>query len=192
MVRDTLQRMLWDLIVTTLYLFLPAYVANMAPVFVTRWNILPRLARPVDGGRRLNGQELFGPHKTIRGIVVGVLGGVLVAIAQKMFAERSLLGDALALFPYHERSAILWGILMGGGALAGDLAKSFLKRRFGIPPGARWFPWDQLDMIVGALVFGSLLFHFPLSVVITAIIVTPLVGLLVNVGGYMLNLKEAW
>jgi CDP-2,3-bis-(O-geranylgeranyl)-sn-glycerol synthase len=43
------------------------------------------------------------------------------------------------------------GVLLGVGAIGGDSAKSFLKRRRGIPAGARWVPADQLDFVVGAL-----------------------------------------
>ena len=36
--------------------------------------------------------------------------------------------------------------------MAGDSAKSFLKRRVGIPPGESWILFDQLDFVIGALV----------------------------------------
>lgn len=183
---------MWGLVVTTLYLFLPAYAANMAPVVATRWNVLPALARPVDGSVRFIGQPLLGPHKTLRGIIAGLVAGVLTALLQAFLADRFYFWEDLTLFPYAERSALLWGLLLGGGALAGDLGKSFVKRRLGIPPGNRWFPWDQIDMVVGALLFGALLFSFPWLVILTVLVVTPLIGLLVNLGSYMLNVKEAW
>lgn len=183
---------MWDLIVTTLYLFLPAYVANMTPVFVTRLNFLPRLAGPLDGGRTVSGQQLFGPHKTIRGFLLGIGGGVITAVIQKIALFQGGWWEEITLYPYEERSAIMWGLTLGSGALFGDLVKSFLKRRLGIPPGARWFPWDQLDMILGALLFGAFLFDFSLPVVVAALILTPFVGLVVNLGGYALKLKEAW
>jgi CDP-2,3-bis-(O-geranylgeranyl)-sn-glycerol synthase len=183
---------MWDLVVTTLYLFLPAYAANMTPVIAARWNVFPLLSRPLDGGARLAGQPLFGPHKTLRGIVIGVLAAIAVAGMQDLLADQSAFWQRRTLFPYGERSAVLWGLLLGGGALVGDLGKSFVKRRLGIPPGSRWFPWDQLDMAVGALLFGAVLFPFPLPVVLAVLILTPFVGLLVNVGGYMLKVKEAW
>ncbi len=43
------------------------------------------------------------------------------------------------------------GLRFGLGAMAGDSAKSFLKRRRRIPPGAPWVPFDQLDFVLGAL-----------------------------------------
>ena len=37
-------------------------------------------------------------------------------------------------------------------AMGGDAAKSFAKRRLGIAPGKPWFPWDQVDFVLGALI----------------------------------------
>jgi CDP-2,3-bis-(O-geranylgeranyl)-sn-glycerol synthase len=39
--------------------------------------------------------------------------------------------------------------------MAGDAAKSFVKRRLGIPPGRPWIPWDQVDFVLGALALVS-------------------------------------
>jgi CDP-2,3-bis-(O-geranylgeranyl)-sn-glycerol synthase len=36
--------------------------------------------------------------------------------------------------------------------MAGDSAKSFVKRRVGIAPGQSWVPFYQLDFVIGALV----------------------------------------
>src|SRR5437773_6411567 len=46
----------------------------------------------------------------------------------------------------------LLGVLFGAGAMAGDSAKSFFKRRLGVEPGRPWIPFDQLDFVLGALV----------------------------------------
>jgi CDP-2,3-bis-(O-geranylgeranyl)-sn-glycerol synthase len=41
----------------------------------------------------------------------------------------------------------------GLGAMADDSAKSFFKRRLGIPPGSPRIPFDQLDFVLRALIF---------------------------------------
>lgn len=183
---------MWELVSQTLYLFLPAYAANMAPVVAKRMQVLPSLARPLDGGRMIGGQPLFGAHKTLRGLIVGLLSAVVVAFLQRAGAERSAVFSDLASEPHTLYSPVLWGSALGGGALLGDLVKSFIKRRFGIPPGQRWFPWDQVDLIFGALLVGRLLYAFPWTMVATAILLTPLLGLIVNLGSYLLSIKEAW
>jgi len=45
------------------------------------------------------------------------------------------------------------GTLSGLGALAGDAIKSFFKRQVNVPPGKSWVPFDQIDYIVGGIVF---------------------------------------
>jgi CDP-2,3-bis-(O-geranylgeranyl)-sn-glycerol synthase len=46
------------------------------------------------------------------------------------------------------------------GALLGDIVESFFKRRIGRDRGQDWIPFDQLDFIVGALVFSLLISEF--------------------------------
>lgn len=181
-----------DLVVGALYLFLPAYVANMAPVVAKRLRLFPVLDRPLDGGREMRGQPLFGSHKTLRGVVVGVAAANVTALLQWRDAARGGFLPSLTDFPYGEVSPWLWGFALGIGALLGDLAKSFFKRRFGIPPGRRWFPWDQLDLILGAIALGWLVYPVSLPVILAVLIATPILGLLVNLGGYLLSVKEAW
>jgi CDP-2,3-bis-(O-geranylgeranyl)-sn-glycerol synthase len=45
------------------------------------------------------------------------------------------------------------GLSFGVGAMTGDSVKSYFKRRRGVPPGAPWIPFDQLDFVLGALLF---------------------------------------
>ncbi len=115
-----------------LLFFLPAYVANMAPVFVRHTKFL---AYPLDGGLKLGGERLLGANKTVRGLLFGTfMGGITGAVLQ-LFAL-----------------PITWkiGLLVGFAALLGDAVKSFFKRRIGIRPGGTWIPFDQLDFLIFA------------------------------------------
>ncbi|TSC63379.1 MAG: hypothetical protein G01um1014106_508 [Parcubacteria group bacterium Gr01-1014_106] len=179
-------------ILESLYLFLPAYVANMAPVFAKRFTLFPTLACPLDRGMMLAGQPFLGPHKTVRGVLTGVLAGIATAALQRFLAERSAFFSGISSEPHFALSALVWGGALGGGALLGDLVKSFLKRRFGIPSGQRWIPWDQLDYALGGLLVGSLVYPFSWQMTAVILIATPLLGLLVNMIGYVLSMKEAW
>ncbi|MBI3028400.1 MAG: CDP-archaeol synthase [Candidatus Rokubacteria bacterium] len=81
---------------------------------------------------------------------------------------------------------------MGGGALAGDLGKSFFKRRLDIASGKPLFPFDQLDFVVGALAVASL-WHLPSVQHISAIILaTPVLHLLTNTAAFFLGIKRVW
>jgi CDP-2,3-bis-(O-geranylgeranyl)-sn-glycerol synthase len=115
------------------YFMLPAYVANMSPPFTRFWR----------GWNAPINRKLLGDHKTVIGFALGFAMGVLTAYVQSRIDwERSL---------WPGSSWLSVGIAMGFGAMAGDSAKSFFKRRIGITPGKPWIPWDQLDFPIGAL-----------------------------------------
>ena len=114
------------------YFMLPAYLANMAPPFLKYW----KGWNPPIATRQL------GAHKTVLGFAAGVGVAVFVGWVQSQLAWRGALVDADAWL----------GLRLGFGAMAGDSLKSFVKRRVGIAPGARWIPFDQVDFVIGALV----------------------------------------
>ncbi|HUR62118.1 MAG TPA: CDP-2,3-bis-(O-geranylgeranyl)-sn-glycerol synthase [Candidatus Thermoplasmatota archaeon] len=172
--------MAWSSILQALWLFLPAYVANMSPVFVAK--LVPRWTAPIDGGRvGKDGQRILGPGKTWRGLVGATLAGGLTAllIAHVAPAEGSpglfagldyglkghvvsacppgaaANGTAPACEPVHQHASFLavflFGAILGLMALVGDFVKSYFKRRRKIERGGSWFPFDQLDFVVFGL-----------------------------------------
>lgn len=192
-----------------LWLFLPAYNANMAPVFAMRW--FPRWNRRIDGGRVWkDGRPLLGAGKTWRGLAAACLAATLTAFAQSYVrfsdVEFSDFGHALAGGPIGP----LWiGFCFGLGAIVGDAVKSFFKRRTGREGGAPWVPFDQLDFVVGGLLLaylGSLLLqllpHAPANwwgsefgggewpKLLLLLVLTPLLHLAVNVIGFKLRMKR--
>lgn len=143
------------LVVQVLWLFVPAYVANMAPVFAM--NLFPRWNAPLDGGRTArDGRRLLGASKTWRGVVAGVVVAGGLAVLQ---ARLGLGGLDVTDFAY-AAAGIAGPLVLGGclglGAVAGDAVKSYFKRRTGREGGAPWVPFDQLDFVVGALILASL------------------------------------
>ena len=167
-----------------LYFFLPAYVANMAPVFAHALK-LP-LGYPVS-------IQYFGDHKTVRGIIAGVGTALLVVYVQKiMFLEGYSFVQEISLLEYGTISVLLYGLAFGLGALMGDLVKSFFKRRLQREPGSPWIPFDQLDFVLGALIFLYPLYQLELKYVVVLLIATPALHFSANVLGYLLNLKRVW
>ncbi|MCF8056881.1 MAG: CDP-archaeol synthase [Desulfocapsa sp.] len=102
--------------------------------FVLWVNFLPPMAnviwgerfnRAVDGGRLwFDKQPVFGRHKTIRGILFSLLGGMVVS---------PLIGVSWWVCGF---AALL--------AMVGDLLSSFIKRRFNFPSGRNVIVLDQL------------------------------------------------
>ena len=175
-------------VLQVLWLFVPAYLANMSPVFVQGW--FQRLAMPIDGGRSFRGKRIFGDHKTWRGLLAGIVVGTAAYELQRLLHEAGF-ATGLALLDYAD-DPVLPGFLMGLGTGVGDAVKSFFKRRIDIPPGASWPVFDQLDFFAGAYLFVSLV-HVPPVLATLACLPIVLAGsVAVTAIGWALGLKEAW
>lgn len=148
----------------TIYLYLPAYIANAAPVLCGG-------GAPLDGDHRwLDGKPLLGSHKTVRGTISGVAIGTAVGLIQ--------------LEP-------LRGLLLAIGAIGGDLIIGFVKRRLGLRPGAPFPIADQLGFIVTAVALGSLVPPTPTWERMVAIVVATIpIHLMTNLFAWILRLKE--
>ena len=87
---------------------------------------------------------------------------------------------------------VMFGLLLSLGALFGDLAGAFLKRRLGIAPGNLLPIVDQVDFVVGALIFSLLLSPSMLTweLALTVLLITPPIHLLTNFAAYKLGLKS--
>jgi CDP-2,3-bis-(O-geranylgeranyl)-sn-glycerol synthase len=171
-----------------LWLFVPAYAANMAPVLVEPY--FERFAAPIDGGRTLGGKRILGDHKTWRGLVAGVVAGVVVYELQRLLHAS---GGAMGLVAMDYAShPVLPGLLMGLGTGVGDAVKSFFKRRVAIPPGASWPVFDQLDFFFGAYAFLTMVYMPPLVPTLACLPIVLAGSIAVTTVSWALGLKEAW
>ena len=175
------------LVLKSLYLMLPAYFANMAPVIAKKINFLDY---PVDFGKKLGSKPVFGRHKTFRGFFFGILFAIIIAYAQFRLMETDSL-RAISILDYSKW--LLIGFLMGFGALLGDLIKSFFKRRIGIEPGNNFIPFDQTDFVAGALIFTMLAFELSWQIFIVSLLLSFILHIIVNHISYWLKIRnEAW
>lgn len=140
-----------------LWWLIPAGIANTVPVLVK--NRFKILAKPVDFNSKFFGKPILGSHKTWRGLIMGTIAGSLIFLLQQWLYQFPAV-EKISLIDYSGIS-FLYGFLLAFGGLFGDLAKSFLKRRFGIHPGRKWFPFDQVDWVVGSLALSNLLVTLP-------------------------------
>ena len=152
------------------YFMLPAYAANMTPPFLRYW----KGWNPPIAPRRL------GAHKTVLGFASGVCAAIIVAWLQSLIAWNASLVEADAWL----------GLRFGIGAMAGDSAKSFLKRRLGIPPGERWIPFDQLDFVIGALVLTWSRASLTWTDLAAIVVLTATGHILVDHLGYWLGIRD--
>lgn len=177
-------------IIQAFYWILPAYFANMCPVIFDKLGLLKPLMRPIDGGKLMGGKELFGKNKTWRGLASGIIGATLICGLQAALYDVAWFKE-LSLFNYRE----LWlpfGILIGAGAIIGDLLKSFFKRRFGIASGGVWPVFDQLDFIIGSFAFVYFIFWPGWHIFVAVVIMTLLLHPLTNIIGYAVGFKKVW
>lgn len=147
----------------TIYMYLPAYIANATPVVLGG-------GMPLDGGRRwFDGEPIFGDHKTVRGAASGFVAGILIGILQ--------------LEP-------LRGALLSVGTITGDLFVSFLKRRLRLKPGAMFPVADQMGFIVFAVALASFMEPPFWDRVAAILVVTLPIHFLTNVVAWFLGLKS--
>lgn len=153
------------------WFILPAYFASISPV----WFKL-RGKTPLDLGKTFRGKPIFGPSKTVKGFIGGALCGALLGAIQQ--------------FAFGKQEGLLLGALLGLGAMTGDAVKSFFKRQRGIPPGKSWFPFDQLDFVLGALLFAAIIATPTLIGLAVIFALTPILHVLSNIIDYRIGLKE--
>lgn len=167
-----------------IWYMLPMGFANMAPVFMR--NTLGFLAIPVDS--LLGNRGIFGSHKTVRGLVVAVPFGLVAFIVQQGLSIHPWFG-ALGFFDYHAMS--LWfGIFAGFGAIIGDLLRSAVKRRMHIRPGGKFVPFDQLDYLIGGIVFTSFWYLPTFVVVAVTLLAGGLLHGMTSWVAYVIGLKQ--
>jgi len=178
------------IILQALYFMLPAYFANMAPVFATKI-FGKKLALPIDFNKKYKGKPILGKNKTWRGLVSAIIVAVLIVLLQKYLYNFEFFKQ-ISLFDYSQVLCGVYGFLFGFGVILGDAVKSLIKRRQDLKPGERWFPWDQLDFI-GALILISLVYLPSWPITILIVFISPLLPLITNWLGYKLKLKKvAW
>ncbi|MDP3065593.1 MAG: CDP-archaeol synthase, partial [Methanobacteriaceae archaeon] len=67
-----------------------------------------------------------------------------------------------------------------------------IKRRLKVERGRPAPLLDQLDFVIGALVFASLLITIPFNLIILIIIITIFLHLGANMIAYLLGMKDVW
>ncbi len=131
----------------------------------------------MDGGRNfLDGRPIFGSHKTLRGLLAGIIAGSLVGLGESFVDPRlALAGFAISL-----------------GAVSGDLLGAFVKRRLSVKPGGPLPILDQLDFVLGGLLLSFPFLPMSLVSVLIVVLVTPPIHLGTNLGAYLLGIKKTY
>lgn len=159
----------WVLIAESIVYILPAYTSNAVPVIFGG-------GKPLDFGKVFkDGRPVLGAHKTFRGFFTGLMLGTLVGFGESFIFKNfnPILGFTLSL-----------------GAVIGDVVGAFFKRRLGLKPGALLPVVDQVDFVVGAILFSLPVTTPQLNVILMIFVLTIPIHLLTNLFAFLLHLKE--
>ena len=174
-----------------LWFFAPAGFANLAPILANNIPLIKNLAQPVDFHRSFRGKRILGDHKTFRGFAAGTLMGLVVAVLQIVaYNNFGFIRDVADPINYNQPIILLLGATLGFGALFGDSVKSFFKRQVGVEPGKSWIPFDQIDFILGAMLFSRFFVSLHWQIYVLAVIVMALLHPVINILGWLLKLKD--
>ena len=156
-----------------IYFMMPAYLANVSALSFGG-------GKPVDFGRYfIDGRRIIGDGVTWRGLIIGTIIGTFFGFIQGIISGNLWEG-------------ILIGLFLGGGALIGDACGSFIKRRLRIERGRPAPGLDQLDFVIGALLFASIIVVLPMEMILLIVIITMILHVSANIIAYLIGIKEVW
>ena len=162
-----------ELIYKSLIYILPAYIANASPTILGG-------GTPIDLGKKfIDGRRIFGDHKTIRGLISGIVIGTLTG------PLLYLLGAETDLF-----NSFFRALLLSIGTHIGDLTGSFIKRRINLKPGESAPILDQLGFLIFALILSTPVYPIDIPMVITLIMITLILHPITNLIAYKAKIQE--
>ena len=128
-------------------------------------------AHPLDGGALfVDGQPIFGPSKTVRGVVVSVLA---TSICAELMGLRWTVGTLVATF-----------------AMAGDLFSSFVKRRLHLASSSMAIGLDHIPECLFPLLASRLLLPLTIFDIVAGVTIFVVGALIVSPILFKLNLRD--
>lgn len=179
-----------ETILSILWFFLPAGSGNIAPIIAAKTKPLEKYSFPLDFHKKFRKKRIFGDHKTIRGLIAGITLGIITVYLQIFLYNHWQFAKDISIIDYNQLNPLLFGFLASFGALAGDAIKSFFKRQLNIPSGKSWFPFDQVDYILGGILLTSIYIRLSLELYILLFIIWFFLHPLSTFIGWLLRLKD--
>ncbi|MDD4353145.1 MAG: CDP-2,3-bis-(O-geranylgeranyl)-sn-glycerol synthase [Candidatus Nanoarchaeia archaeon] len=169
-----------NIIISTIQLLLPAYLANGAPTFLIKFK-----KHSLDFGKKWGKNRIFGEGKTFEGLIFACLIAFISGLLIKyVYYYLNLPWINITPFGY---------AFIGLGAMLGDLTGSFIKRRMNMKRGQNAGLLDMMDFMIGTLIFIRILTEYSYWVMIIGLTLTPLIHRLANIIGYKIGVKkEPW
>ena len=166
-----------------LLLFLPAGLANAVPPLINKVPFINRWKTPLDFGMTVNSHRMFGKNKTWRGLLSGmIIGGLCAWLLYPYLGTSTGSGTSVSHF--------FIGAALGFGALLGDAIESFFKRQLNIASGNSWLVFDQLDYVIGAIIFSFPFVRLGLIDYGVVVLVYFSLHFVISYLGYLLGFKD--
>jgi hypothetical protein len=192
------------LIAQCLWLSAPVALAGILHMVVVKLDLFRALKVPIDGGRTIGGERIFGANKTWRGFFFMVAASAALGAAQGLlWGSWALRAGAAPLdFAAIGRGLAggyaVVGAVLGLGYALGELPNSFVKRRIAIEPGkttrgaigAAFLVIDQADSVVAALGLAALFFGVSWRIVVAGTVCLTLLHLAINAGLYVAGVRK--
>lgn len=181
------------IIIYSVYLMIPAYFANGSALVFGG-------GTPMDFGKNAwDGRRLIGDGCTWRGLFGGGLLGMIVGGILGLLSDYGILtfyfnisSSQITLVSGSIAQGLLMGLLLGFGALIGDAIGSFIKRRLNFERGKPVPLLDQLDFVVFALLFVSLVLNLTWEMIVLIMFISVFLHLGANIFAYLINIKDVW
>lgn len=170
------------------WFLIPPGVATLIPPVTAK--LFPSWNYPLDFHITFRSERIFGDHKTFRGLISGVAAATVAFVIQaKLMEQYPLLAQ---LDPHHIYKQEWWfGSLFGFTAIISDSIKSFFKRRVNLEPGEPWFPFDQLDWILGSCLVLKLLVPVKIAFIMIAILEGFTLSVFMKYVGYVAGINNS-
>jgi CDP-2,3-bis-(O-geranylgeranyl)-sn-glycerol synthase len=168
--------------VKSLFIIFPAYAANGFPP-------LARGSLPIDFGRKwIDKRRIFGDGKTVEGFSIGIVAGTFIGLLETIV--RPQINPYAMMFGFElPYMSFEIGLLISIGALAGDLAGSFIKRRLNFERGKEALFLDQWNFIIGSTLFSFLFTDITIWMFLIMLVITFFIHRIANIVGHKLAVK---
>ncbi len=172
----------------SLFFFMPAFAANPSAV-------IAKGSMKMDLGKNFtDGKRILGDGKTWRGFIGGSVFGYLTGILFFAIAYAAIFP---VNYPFQFLGVSLSIAALSIGAMLGDAAGSFVKRRIGMKSGQNGFLLDQYPFVLVALLLLYLfspsfffLVYWNIPALLILLVVTPPLHRAINIVGYKMRRKS--
>ncbi|MBR6404664.1 MAG: CDP-archaeol synthase [Lachnospiraceae bacterium] len=179
------------IILTMLLTMSPVVLGAAANMLFTKTAFFRARRSPIDGGKKLGSERIFGDSKTWIGFISYIVFCTAAHLLVGLLCRAFEIDSWNQMYSLH-RNTTLYNILVG--ALFGlayalfELPNSFLKRRFHISPsghakgwkGVVFFILDQIDSLVGCAIVIWILTDAGFFRLVQYVLLGALVHVLVN------------